>query len=143
MTQQANHYIPRKEDCPNIAEYLEKSVTVPIMRLGKVNRFDPADPPFDILGTTWEHPNTVGPMTLAQFLSGLSGAVKSLAGFIDERGECKAYPMSWKPKTIEGIGFLDFNTLKIDVRLVGRYGYLADHDDYGLSFHMVTLVGKD
>jgi hypothetical protein len=143
LTTPTEHYIPSKEDCPNVAQDLENMLTVPVIRLGKVRKFDANNPPFDVVGTSWEWPNFNGPFTKGQFMLDLTGAVKNLANFIDERGECKAYPMSWKPKTVEGVGYIDFETMKIDVRLVGRYGFLTDHDDYGLSFHVVTLLGKD
>jgi hypothetical protein len=143
MTCPTNHFIPQQDDCPNVAQELEDRLTVPVIRLGKVPRFDAKNPPFDVVGTSWEWPNFYGPFTKERFLIDLEQAVVNLAQFIDIRGECKAYPMSWKPKTVEGLGYMDFSTMKVDVRLVGHYHFLPDHDDHGLSFHVVILLGKD
>jgi hypothetical protein len=140
-----DHYLPTKEDCPNVAALLETELDgTSITRLGKVRHFAADNPPFDVVGTSWEWPNFNGPLTKEQFLTDLLQATKNLSEFIvNDRGEMKAYPMSWKPQTVEGVGYMDFSTLKIDIRLVCKYGFLPDHDDYGFSFHVVTLLGKE
>ena len=99
LTCPTKHYIPNVDDCPNVAAELERLLTVPVIRLGKVGVFDKNDPPFDVTGSSWEWPNFTGPLTKERFLLDLDQATVELSQFIDVRGECKAYPMSWKPKT--------------------------------------------
>ena len=141
-----DHYIPKQDDLPNLAERLENYVTKPVIRLGKISYFEKDNPPFHVVATSWAYPNYDGPLTKERLLDDLAGGVKSLAVKLDELsedGNIKAYPMSWKPKVVDGVGYLDFATLRVDVRLVVKYGFIEEVDDHGLSFHVVTLLGKE
>jgi len=150
-----DHFLPDYHHWGEITSRIEDKMTVPIRRVKKVAQWT-GDPPFLTFGCTWSHPNCDGVFTEEMFQDNLVSAVESFANTANEYAEFLAYPITYKPPTVEGIAYHDWcgAIYPFDIRATIMFdenvstGEIDDETgvefkDVGLSFAILTLISAE
>jgi hypothetical protein len=147
------HFLADYHDCPHLCGELQTRITLGQSEIVPATWrpvVDENNVPHSVVATTWRHFNQDGILTRERFNERLREALDDLAGRITQNGKFAPYPMRNQPRVVEGTAYHDFHVdepYPLDVRLIIMYGQITideTHDvAYGLSFHLVTLVGKD
>jgi len=155
-----DHYIPKYESFEDVHLRVEEAITVPIRRVPKAFAFSENDPPFHVFACSWYHLHNWGPLTETKFKADLADGVKQFARGLNAEGEFRAYPMTHKPPTTQGVAYWDWcgGAYPFDLRAVVSFDstIMVDENgqeverysedalvEAGFRFNLVTLTGKE
>lgn len=141
----SKHFLPDYDDWGDPTIEIEKHLKVPVQRVKHVPQWT-GDPPFHILGCTWHHRNSQGPLTEEKFRRDMAGAYADLAAELNHYERFLAYPITYRPPVVVGVAYHDWTgaAYPFDIRTITTLDHNipaeGDTVETGLTFNIITLI---